>query len=214
VVGAIDDDGGVGRALLDQPEFPIADAAVISLPWSRDAGGERATSAELAACDVVVVRSTTAAAELESIRAHLRSPQDLRVLDTESIRERCAELAYEIATLASTRRRVDLALERDGTDASLLHVLQPDPERAVHSRFVVASEPWSWYPGWRIDGCPSAPALRVVEGISSAFLLPQGEIVSPLVARYDPPSARLGCALAAAGLLLALGLILAPQRGA
>jgi hypothetical protein len=192
---------------------------VVSLPWSRDPSGDRATPEELAACDFVVAYSPlNAAEEFDPIRDHLRRPQDLRVLGVHLSPEQRAEqyalLADEVDSLASIRKRVDLALERDGPDASLLHVLQIDADRPSRGRFVVASEPWSWYPGWRIEGLEPEPALRVVEGISSAFLLPAGVTASPLVARYDPPSARRGLAFAAAGLLLALGLIVAPQRGA
>jgi hypothetical protein len=220
VVGVIDDDAGhMGRALLDQPAFPIADAAVVSLPWSRQPSGVRASPEELAACDLVLVSTPlNAAEEFLEIGEHLRARDDLRFqgvhLTTQQRQEHWARLADEVAALASVRRRVDLALERDGTDASLLHVLQVDADARSRGRFVVASEPWSWYPGWRIEGLEREPVLRVVEGISSAFLLPQEATASPLVARYEPSSTRRGLAFAAAGLLLALGLILAPQRGA
>ena len=84
----------------------------------------------------------------------------------------------------------------------------------ARGRWVVASEPWSWYPGWRIEGLDQEPTLRVVEGISSAFLLPPDAARSPLVARYAPRSVRTGALVAALGLLLVLALVLAPQRGA
>lgn len=221
VVAVIGDDaGGVGRALLDQPSFPIADAAVISLPWSSDdSAGPRASPEELAACDLVIVEAPlNAAEEFAGIGEHLRERSDLRILGvhlTEQQREEnWARLADEVALRAAARRRVDLPFQRRGPDASLLHVAQVDPGPDARGRFVVASEPWSWYPGWRIEGLPQEPALRVVEGISSAFLLPADAVRSPLVARYAPQSVRRGLILGALGLVLALGLILAPQRGA
>jgi hypothetical protein len=220
VVGVIDDDlGHLGRALLDRPEFPIAGAAVVSLPWSRSPDGPRASREELAACDLVVVSTPlNAAEEYLEIGRHLRTPGDLRTLGVHLTEDQratfWAELAAEVAGRVHLRRRVDFPFERRGPDESLLHVAQVDAGDGVRARFVVASEPWSWYPGWRIEGMEREPALRVVEGISSAFLLPTEATRSPLVARYAPRSVRRGSWLGALGLVLALGLLLAPQRGA
>lgn len=220
VVGVIDDDAGAtARALLDQRAFPIADAAVVALPWSRQSDGERATEAEIAACDLVLVWSPlNAAEEYGPIRDLLRAPGDLRVLGVHLSEEQrsaiYAELAEEVAARAAVRRRVDFPFERRGPDESLLHVAQVEHGPDARGRFVVASEPWSWYPGWRIEGLDEEPTLRVVEGISSAFLLPADAVRSPLVARYAPESVRQGALIAAVGLLIALALVLAPQRGA
>ena len=76
------------------------------------------------------------------------------------------------------------------------------------------SEPWAWYPGWRLAGLEPAPTLRLAEGIATAFLLPPGPLPSPLVASYRPESFRRGLILGALGLLLALGLIVGPQAAA
>ncbi|HVS19060.1 MAG TPA: hypothetical protein VMT18_10710, partial [Planctomycetota bacterium] len=220
VVGVIDDDAGrSARALLDQPAFPIADAAVVSLPWSRRSDGERASEAEIAACDLVLVWSPlNAAEEYGPIRDLLRDPSDLHVLGMHLSEEqraaKYAELVAEVASRAAGRRRADFPFERRGPDESLLHVAQVDPGPDARGRFVVASEPWSWYPGWRIEGLDEEPTLRIVEGISSAFLLPADAVRSPLIARYAPASTRQGALLAAVGLVLTLALLLAPQRGA
>jgi hypothetical protein len=117
-------------------------------------------------------------------------------------------IAAAIAELAHARESVELGFEREGANRALLHVLTTGGERG---RFAVASEPWAWYAGWRIEGLDSAPTLRVADHVASAFLLPPGLVRSPLTARFDPPSTRKGLLCAAFGLVLASYLCL-PRR--
>jgi hypothetical protein len=217
-VGVIDDElGDLARRVLDHPRFPIAEAALISLPWSRDLQGPRASDAELAALDLVLVQGPlNAMEEYGPIRERLRSPQDLRTLgvqlDESALKGYVDELVDDIAARALTRRTVELALEREGGNRALVHVLAVDQGAGERGRFAVLSEPWAWYPGWEIEGMVEAPKLRIAEGISTAFLLPAGTKHSPLVARYQPRSFTAGLTWGALGLALALGLVLVPHR--
>ncbi len=220
IVAILDDDLGLGaRRLIDHPRFPLGEAAVISLPWSRRPEGPRASDAEIAATDFVVVDTPlNAAEEYLPLKVLLSSPDDLRVrgvhLDEAQRGRFLDQLVDDVVERARTRRSVEFGFERAGPDRCLLHVMGVDRGAGSHARFAIASEPWSWYGGWTIEGLVEPPELRLVEGISSAFLLPAEVPGSPLVAVYRPRSVRRGLALGALGLVLAVLLLLLPERRA
>ena len=209
VVG--DEDGRLTRALLDHPDFPLADATLIALP-SRGAPAE-----EVAALDALVAVSAGAIGDnvVARFKPGLRSA--VPVFETApppvgaEASSAVASLAGALASLRRDHATIELALERDGASATLLHVLSDGSPRA---RFALVSEPWSWYAGWRVEGLEREPALRLADGVATAFLLPAGMVRSPLVARYAPDSTRKGLAFGAVGLVLALGLLLSRREGA
>jgi hypothetical protein len=220
VIGVVDDElGRLESWLLDHPRFPLVEASVVALPWSRRPDGPRASAAELAALDFVVVSTpVNAAEEFEALGELLADPGDLRVLGVHLDGAQRArfrdELVDDVVRRTLERPAVELGFQRDGPDRARLHVLGVDHGTGLRARFAVVSEPWSWYAGWGIEGLDPAPDLRVADGVSTAFLLPAEVPVSPLVAVYRPRSFRLGLVVGALGLLLALGLSLAPYRGA
>lgn len=217
VVAWVNDEAGLGaRSILDHPQFPLRDAAVVSLPLAHSSDGERATDAEWAAVDVVVVsapvnvsgdllgplRSKLAAgAEIVEIPVHLDAAQRMEAI------ERVALLARERANAART---VELGFDREGEGRALLHVIGVDVAEGRTGRFAVVTEPWAWYPGWELEGLEAAPALRLADGIGTAFLLPATPPTSPLVAVYRPGSTLPGLIVGALGLLMALGMVFVP----
>jgi len=205
-IGVVGDaQAALTRALLDHPRFPLLEATLVELPLSE------VPAVELAALDalVVVAAPQVASAVVDRLRAAL--PAETPVFETLPVRAQeppptgvVDGLVSAVAELAARRRPVELGFERDGAERALLHVLTTGE---AQGRFAVASEPWSWYAGWRIEGLAAPPALRVADGVATAFLLPAGPVPSPLIARYAPPATRRGLCLGAVGLVLALALL-------
>ncbi len=201
VVG--DGEGELTRALLDHPLYPVTQAALVELP---DAG---ASASELAALDALVLIGDPSRTSATRASYGSSLPADARVFELEALQSGAIEpIAAAAAELARSRKSVELAFERDGASRALLHVLTS----GERERFAVASEPWAWYSGWRIEGMDSQPTLRVADGVASAFVLPPTPVRSPLVARFAPRSTRQGLICGALGLALALALGLWPEK--
>jgi hypothetical protein len=203
-IGVIGDvEGDLTRALIDHPLYPVTQAVLVELP---DSG---ASANELAALDALLLLGE--APRTSTVRAHyaVSLPTNARVFELEALLPGAIEpIAAAAAELARSRKSVELAFERDGANRALLHVLTS----GERERFAVASEPWAWYAGWRIEGMDPQPTLRVADGVASAFVLPPTPVRSPLVARCAPRSTIRGLICGALGLALALALCLWPEK--
>ncbi|MEM7307821.1 MAG: hypothetical protein AAF682_14170 [Planctomycetota bacterium] len=191
VVGVLGDcDEDTARALFDDPAFDPTRMAAVQL-------GEEPGEAAPAVDAYLVLDGAAAPDGAVVVRAS-------QPLDAEGRRA----LGGLLAGLAGAQPAGAGELERDGANALRIRLPQP----ADRARFLVVSEPWCFHPAWRVevDGAAVRPARA--DGVASAVLLPAGAAV--VEARYAPASAQLGFGLGAAGLLLALGLLLPPRRRA
>jgi hypothetical protein len=201
VVGVCgDSDDEALYALLDDAGFPVRTACAITFD-----AAQPMTPEEAGALDVLVLVEGAAAEQVELARkAGVRIVSVHLPLQAE---DRHALNQLAISAQSNSRAEGSLAFERAGTGSTRLSA-SPALES---SRFAVISEPWSWYPGWRIEPIPSGPAiLRRADGISTALLLPAG--TRGCRADYAPRSAALGLWIGLLGLLATLFCIVRRER--
>jgi hypothetical protein len=181
-------------ALIDDPRFPLRDATAIEL--ERDAAW---SDAELRALDAVAVPDGAEPSPLVERAAAL----GVERVAFPSQAERLLALVVE---RVRTRATEPLAFRRVAPGETDVAAPQGD-----EPRWVVVSEPWSWYAGWRVrtaDGARLEP--RRADGIATAVLLPPG--TSGLHATYAPLTFPIGLALGVLGLLGALWLALPGRK--
>jgi hypothetical protein len=204
VVAAVygDEDSEIAYLMLDTGTFPILEASTLQLRDERELSPE-----ELAGIDALIVRgppSPAARRAAEEMRAAGKSGLVLEVGAELSEEEEVAVLALEhqLAVLAETREPSVGRLVRLASDATRI-----ERTDSARGRWLVVSEAWSTYAGWSAKSAADGmlPIDRA-DGISSAVFVPAG--TSEIRVDYAPRSARLGLWCYAAGLLLALTLIL------
>ena len=88
----------------------------------------------------------------------------------------------------------------------------PAESLEANGRFVIVSEPWSWYPGWNVRDGEDELSLRRADGIASAVFVPHAS--ETIVADYAPRSFLTGLLVGAVGLLGALGCLFVRPRAA
>jgi hypothetical protein len=198
-------------ALLDSPAFEPTRHAAVTFN-----AGEVPQDDALGALDaVVLVEGTTSVAP--ALRARL-----------DTLAERGLPLARVGLPLDAAERealaRLAHTLDDTGRDAVAGTLSRESPQRTrvtlpgagaagARSAWLVVSEPWSLYAGWRLvtDADPPrtlAPARA--DGVVSALLLQPGE--RSVRARYAPSDARAGLLLGGIGLLGVLALLCWPER--
>jgi hypothetical protein len=195
-----DQDDELLYALLDHPLFPSQSASVLSIE-----SGERLSDAELEALDAVVLVEV-GAAEDDEVRVNVRAARKSGALVTtltlpldDAGHAAIEELAQRIHRRSLTRPPVNLAFERKQSGTSLVSRLAT--ETGSPKRFVVVSEPWSMYPGWKATASGATVPIRRADGVCSAVLLEPR--MQALTARYSPLSVLIGYVLGALGLLWA-----------
>lgn len=204
VVAVFDDvDSAVAYALLDDEVFPLRSAGTIQLSAYRELDGD-----ELAALDALVLRgapSPAAGRAALALRAAGFPVLEVASPLTEDDRRRLGELARELSRSASEREALAVRFEREGPGASRLTRLD-----ASRARWILVSEPWSLYPGWRADTeARDGAAIEAADGVSSAVFLRAGE--DSLRAVYAPRSVTVGLWLLALGCAFALTALCWPQ---
>jgi hypothetical protein len=191
-------------ARADRPSaVPVTQAALVELP---DTG---ASPSELAALDALLLLGEPS--RTSTIRASYASS-----LPTERarVRARGAEARRDRADRRRGAGARALPQER-GARVRARRSKSRAPARA-HSgereRFAVASEPWAWYAGWRIEGMDAQPALRVADGVASAVRAPADPRALAARRAFAPRSTQGGLICGALGLALALAICLWPER--
>jgi hypothetical protein len=209
-----DPDSEVAYTVLDQGTFPLLEAATVQFAPDRPLAEE-----ELAALDGLIVcgaPSPAAAAALAVMGARpalpgRELPRALEVRLPLGAEDRAAvlRLEHELALDALEREPAAVGFERLRSDAARL--TRADASRG---RWVVVSEPWSVYAGWRTlraEPVGGELSLERADGVSSAVFLPAGAHSAD--ALYAPRSIRLGLWIHALGVLIGLCLVLWPARG-
>jgi hypothetical protein len=199
IFGDVDDE--VLYALQDDPRFPTRTAALVAF----DAGDEP-SEVELEALDAVVLVERPGAT-LDRASAHVRSARargayvaSVSLPLGEDDAAALGELVTNIVRHVRQRPSLDLAFERLSTCSSRIARAE---DGASPGRFVVVSEPWALYRGWRARGeGGDALPIRRADGVVSAVYLEAR--TGAFTARYAPWSVTLGLVLGAIGALWAL----------
>ncbi|MEO6709506.1 MAG: hypothetical protein ABIP42_07995, partial [Planctomycetota bacterium] len=170
VIGVCGDlDQRVSYALLDDPRFPIREASVIRFDAPSAISPQESSSLDA----IVVVGGD----EEIGVETAMSSSQAVSVIGvhsplTDEDRARIADLAKLVADKIARSPAQPALFARESSGVARVE-LQAD-QAPAGGRFVVLSEPWSWYPGWTAQGVgEDAPLeIRQADGICSAVLLP------------------------------------------
>jgi len=195
IVGDVDDQ--LLYALLDRPELPVQHVGLVTIE-----NGGTLSSAEWTALDLLVVgRGDEGTQTLASEARELGlTVVELSLPLEEAGRNALARVAERLAEQAARGTTHAVVFERVRPGQTRLRI----PKDVVwgRGRFVVVSEPWALYPGWRVTANGDELALRRADGIVSAVFVPDG--VTELSAVYAPRSFIVGLLLGALGLVGAL----------
>ena len=191
-------------ALLDLDELAIDRVSLVSID-----GGTGLAPEQLAALDAVLVAEAGGAAPpwaASFAESATDAGLDVRRVPLPLEGPARASLAAWASSLADDAAEVPGALgfERRGPHETFV-----GPDEASSGRFVVVSEPWSWYPGWRVTSAERELLVLDADGLSSAVYL--GPRERALTARYAPRSVTWGLLACAAGALAALGMVCRPE---
>ncbi|MEO6709006.1 MAG: hypothetical protein ABI054_07960 [Planctomycetota bacterium] len=209
VVAAVygDEDCKLAYAILDEGTTPLMECATLQLRADRELSAE-----ERASIDVLILRgapSPQAQRVAEAMRAEGRAERVLEVSAEFSDEEetRVLQLAHEkLAVFAETSEPSIDHLTRRASDSTFV-----ERADASRGRWLVVSEPWSIYAGWKaLTASGTSLPIARADGISSAVFLRAGE--SSLQADYAPESVKTGLWLFAAGVIAGFILILWPAR--
>jgi hypothetical protein len=196
IAGDVDDELMYG--MLDRPELPVQHVGLVAIE-----AGTTLSAEEWTALDLLVVGGGSEEAAALAAEAHERKltvvelPLPLDDVGRAAL-VRVAERLAEDAASGMTHA-VDFERVRPGETSLRL----PSDAAWDGGRFVVVSEPWSWYPGWSVTSGGDQLALHRADGVVTTVFVPKE--ATELNAVYAPRSFVVGLVLGALGLLLAVG---------
>lgn len=189
-----DFDRALTYALLDHADFPIRDASVLAIHDNYALMVD-----EVAALDeVVLITAETEPSDAAEETARLAAEANVRVTrlhlpPDEAGRAEIDAIARRMSVRAAERHPSPATFLR--RNAEISWVVQPDVD---DGRFVVVSEPWSWYAGWTAEPY----WIHSADAVSSAVFLPAGD--KAFRAKYSPTSVTFGLWIGGLGVVLAL----------
>jgi hypothetical protein len=199
-----DSESRVVYELLDNPQYLLQRTSTLQL-----AGDRELKPTELAGLSALVVRGPPSAAARQAMERMLALGKPVREVGlelTDADKRNLASLVSELKPVANGSPAHQDAFTRLSSGEA--RIVRSDTGRA---RWVVLSEPWSIYGGWRAaDGAGSALAIERADGVSSALFLDAGQ--PSFSANYAPESVRWGLWLYALGIVSALFMALWPER--
>ena len=202
-----DPDDAILYALLDRPDLPIEHVGLVVFDE-----GQAVSDSEWVALRMLIVGEGDpyGSTLVDQARERGLTVVELPLPLTDAGERAIARVAERLAEEAARATTSYVGFERLRPGRTRLSV--PAESLEANGRFVIVSEPWSWYPGWNVRDGEDELSLRRADGIASAVFVPHAS--ETIVADYAPRSFLTGLLVGAVGLLGALGCLFVRPRAA